>query len=151
MVPRELIEARAAGAIAQSFHAEHNRLYGYSLAQENAPIEIINVRVQAVGLTDKPTYRQQAWAGAEPVHAHKGRRAVYIPETKAFAKVPVFDGHRMAYGNRVQGPAMIEQETTAIFVSASFDCVVDALGSFALFQKGREDLVQSCMKEEALA
>jgi N-methylhydantoinase A len=151
VVPRELIEARAAGAIAQSFHAEHNRLYGYSLAPENAPIELINVRVQAVGLTDKPTYREQAWAGAEPVHARKGRRAVYIPETKAFAKVPVFDGHRMAYGNRVQGPAMIEQETTAIFVSASFDCVVDALGSFALFQKGREDLVQSCMKEEALA
>ena len=45
------------------------------------------------------------------------------------------------------GPAMLEQETTAIFVSASYDCAVDALGSFVLFQKGREDLVQSCVKE----
>ena len=43
--------------------------------------------------------------------------------------------------------------TTAIFVSASFDCVVDALGSFALYRKGREDLVESCIpeKKEALA
>ena len=150
-VPREMIAARDSLAIARAFHAEHNRLYGYSLAQENTPIEIINVRVQAVGLTDKPTYREQAWAGADAAHARKGQRSVYIPESKAFATVPVFDGHKMAYGNRVPGPAMIEQETTAIFVSSSFDCVVDALGSFALFQKGREDLVASCIKEEALA
>ena len=43
---------------------------------------------------------------------------------------------------------MIEQETTAIFVSDAFDCVVDALGSFALFRKGREDLVKSSLSKE---
>ena len=150
VIAPELIEARDSLAIAQAFHAEHNRLYGYSLVLENTPIEIINVRGQAVGLTDKPTYREQAWSGADCAHALKGRRAVYIPETKSLATVSVFDGHKMTYGNRVTGPAMIEQETTAIFVSASFDCVVDALGSFALFNKGREDLVASCIKEEAL-
>jgi N-methylhydantoinase A len=54
----------------------------------------------------------------------------------------------MRHGNRIDGPAMIEQETTAIFVSDAFDCVVDALGSFALFRKGREDLVKSCLNKE---
>jgi len=50
------------------------------------------------------------------------------------------------------GSALIEQETTAVLVSASFDCVLDALGSFVLFAKGREDLVQSCFaKEEVTA
>ena len=147
LVPRELIDQHDTAAIACAFHAEHNRLYGYSLEQENTPIEIINVRVQAIGVTDKPTYREEAWAGADAAHALKGKRAVYIPETKAFKDIPVYDGHRMRFGNRVDGPAMIEQETTAIFVSASFDCAVDALGSFVLFQKGREDLVQSCVKE----
>ncbi len=150
-VPAALLAARDTASIAQAFHAEHNRLYGYSLAQENTPIEIINVRVQAVGLTTKPTYREQPWSGPDSAHAIKGERAVYIPETKAFARVPVFDGHRLAHGNRVQGPAMIEQETTAIFVSNSYDCVVDALGSFALYAKGREELVASCFKEEATA
>jgi N-methylhydantoinase A len=148
LVPQELIQAHDAQAIAEAFHAEHNRLYGYSLAQENTAIEIINVRVQAVGLTDKPGYRKQAWAGTGAEHALKSQRSVYIPESAAFAEIKVFDGHRLAYGNRVQGPALIEQETTAIFVSASFDCVVDALGSFALYKKGRDDLVASCMKEE---
>jgi N-methylhydantoinase A len=54
----------------------------------------------------------------------------------------------MRFGNRIAGPAMIEQETTAIFISASYDCVVDSYGSFALYQKGREDLVGTCLEQE---
>jgi len=143
VVPRALLDARDAAGIARAFHAEHNRLYGYSLEQEKTPVEIINVRVQAVGATDKPAYREEAWAGADAAPALKGRRSVYLPETGAFAEVPIYDGHRMRCGNRIDGPAMIEQATTAIFVSASYDCVVDALGSFALYLKGREDLCRS--------
>jgi len=147
-VPRALIDRADAAAISRAFHAEHNRLYGYSLEQENTPVEIINVRVQAIGLTDKPYYKQESWAGADASAALKGRRKVYIPETNAFEEVPVYDGHRMRFGNQLAGPAMIEQETTAIFVSASYDCVVDSYGSFALYHKGREDLVKTCMEEE---
>lgn len=149
VVPRELIDRRDAAGIAGAFHAEHNRLYGYSLEQENTPVEIINVRVQAIGLTDKPSYREEAWSGEDAAHAFKGRRSVYIPETKAFSDIPLYDGHKLRCGNRIAGPAMIEEETTAVFVSASYDCVVDACGSFALFQKGREELVKSCINNEA--
>ncbi len=152
-VPRELLDRRDAAGIAAAFHVEHNRLFGYSLVQEATPIEIINVRVQAIGTTDRPAYREEAWAGAGAAHALKGARRAYVPETRAFADVPVYDGHRLRFGNRVDGPALVEQETTAIFVSAAYDCVVDALGSFALFAKGREDLVASCIRqtEEAVA
>jgi N-methylhydantoinase A len=146
-VPRELIDARDTVAIARAFNAEHNRLYGYSLEAENTPIEIINVRVQAIGITDKPTYRQEAWAGADASKALKGKRSMYIPETKSFRETPVYDGHKMHYGNRVTGPAMIEQVTTAIFVSDAYDCAVDALGSFVIWQKGREDLAKACFKD----
>jgi N-methylhydantoinase A len=152
-VPRELIDSRDTPAIAAAFNAEHNRLYGYSLEAEKTPIEIINVRVQAIGITDKPTYRQEAWGGTDASGALKGKRSMYIPETKTFRDTPVYDGHRMRFGNRIEGPAMIEQVTTAIFVSDSYDCAVDALGSFVIWQKGREDLAAACFKqtEEALA
>ena len=148
LVPRDLIDRRDTAAIARLFHAEHNRLYGYSLEQENTPLEIINVRVQSVGLTDKPSYKEEAWAGTDAGKALKGRRSVYIPETQAFREVPIYDGHKLRFGNRVEGPAMIEEETTAIFVSDSFDGAVDGLGSFVLFRKGREDLVKSCLSKE---
>ncbi|MCC7060153.1 MAG: hydantoinase/oxoprolinase family protein, partial [Burkholderiaceae bacterium] len=119
-VAHEAIATRNSAAIAQAFHAEHNRLYGYSLEQENTPIEIINVRVQAIGSVDMPAYRKDEWADTDAAQALKGRRAVYLPETRAFAEVPIYDGHRMRFGNHIEGPAMIEQATTAIFVSPSY-------------------------------
>jgi N-methylhydantoinase A len=152
-VPRALVDGRDGAGIAALFHAEHNRLFGYSLAEEATPVEIINVRVQAVGRTDRPAYVEEPWAGADAAGALKGRRGIYVPETRRFAEVPVYDGHRLRHGNRVDGPALIEQQTTAIVVGASYDCVVDALGSFVLFARGREDLVSSCIRqtEEATA
>ncbi len=148
LVPRELIDRHDVAAIAHLFHAEHNRLYGYSLEQENTPVEIINVRVQSIGATDRPAYKEESWAGEDASGALKGRRPVYIPEEKAFREVPIYDGHKLRRGNRIEGPAMVEEETTAIFVGASFDGVVDTYGSFALYRKGRTDLVQSCLARE---
>jgi N-methylhydantoinase A len=150
-VPRAAIAAGDARLIARAFHDEHHRLYGYSLEREGSPIEIINVRVQVVGQTDRPATRPEPWSGADPAAAVKSRRAVYLPETRAFAQVPVYAGERLRHGNRVDGPAVIELETTAIFVGAGFDCVVDALGSFVLFAKGRDDLVASCIRAEEVA
>jgi N-methylhydantoinase A len=141
-VPAGTIERRDAEAIARAFHAEHERLYGYALAEEGTPVEIINVRVQAIGRTARPRYREEAWGGEDAAHALKGRRSMYIPEAGSFQPVPVYDGHRLRYGNRLTGPAMIEEVTTAVFVSSGYDCAVDALGSFAVCRKGREDLVR---------
>ncbi len=146
-VPQDLIERRDAGAIAAAFHAEHLRLYGYSLQVEGSAVEIINVRLQAIGATDRPTYRSEAAGDADAGPALKSRRRVYVAERDAYAEVPVYDGHRMRSGQRLAGPALIEQETTAILVSDSFDCVVDALGSFVLYAKGREDLVAASLEQ----
>jgi len=141
VVPQTDFDARDENAIADVFHYEHNRLYGYSLKDQATPIEIINVRVQALGFTEKPTFSEEAFAGPDSSAALKGERPAYIFGKKSFATVPVYDGHKMHYGNVVSGPAIIEEITTAIYVSESFDCLVDKFGSFALYKKGREDLV----------
>jgi N-methylhydantoinase B len=73
LVPRELVAKGDVAAIARAFHAEHNRLYGYSLEAENPPIEIINVRVQSIGFTDKPSYRGESFAGEDASGALKGK------------------------------------------------------------------------------
>ena len=153
-LPLTLIAQRDAGAVARAFHAEHQRLFGYSLEAEGAAIEIINVRLQAIGMTDRPTYRSEAAGDADAGAALKGRRSVYIPERDAFADVAIYDGHRMRCGHRLRGPALVEQQTTTIFVSDSYDCAVDAFGSFVLYAKGRADLAgagAARAKEEAIA
>jgi N-methylhydantoinase A len=150
-VPLGAILTHDAAAIAGAFHAEHLRLYGYSLQAEGSPVEIINVRLQAIGATDRPTYRSEKIGDSNADAALKGRRSVYIAERDAFADVPVYDGHRMHCGHRVEGPALVEQQTTAIVISDGYDCVVDALGSFVLYAKGREDLVAGALRAEEIA
>ena len=140
-VPREAIRAHDAAAIARGLHREHNRLYGYSLEHENAPVEIINVRVQSVGAVDKPDHPVETWSDEDASRALKGRREAWVPEDDAFRRVPVYDGHRLAYGQRVAGPAIIEEVTTAIVLTGGWDAIVDRYGSFVLHRKGREDLI----------
>ena len=146
-VPLETIRAADAEAIQADFHAEHNRMYGYSLEDQGTPVEVINVRLQAVGVTDKPEYREEAYAGEDASAALKRERNVYVPEEAAFRTVPIYDGHVTRFGHRIAGPALIEQVNTTIFLSASYDCVCDKYGSFAVYQKGREDLVKSALRE----
>ncbi|MFO1298601.1 MAG: hydantoinase/oxoprolinase family protein [Rubrivivax sp.] len=145
VVPLDAIDRRDAETIARAFHAEHKRLYGYTLEAEASPVEIINVRLQAIGSTERPAYPREAKGSADAAAALKGRRSMYVPERDAFAEVPVYDGERLRHGHRVAGPALVELPTTAIFASDGYDLVVDSLGSFVLYAKGRQDLVAAAL------
>ncbi len=146
-VPLESVQAADLAGIRSAFHAEHNRLYGYSLEREGTPIELINVRLRALGITEKPAYRAEAYAGEDPQAALKGERRIYVPEQGALQPARVYDGHRTRFGNRIAGPAIIEQVNTTLLLSSAFDCVCDRYGSFAVYLKGREDLAAEALRE----
>ncbi len=147
-VPWAAIERRDPAAIARIFHAEHNRLYGYSMETENTPIELINMRLQAIGAVDQRGHAEEPYHRPSAADAAKGKRRMYIPETGAFQPVPTYDGHRLRHGNQIEGPALIETVTTAVFISANYDAVVDRHGSFVLYRKGRDDLVDTLLARE---
>lgn len=134
-VPADAIEAGEVDAIAQAFHAEHNRLYGYDLAGEGTDLELINVRVRPVGRTDKPDLPELPAGGADAAAARKGKRRAYLPERMTFADVDVYDGHRLQAGNVVEGPALIERIDTTIFVTSGFVASLDAHGSCRLTRR----------------
>jgi N-methylhydantoinase A len=133
-------------SLPERFHAEHNRLFGYALAEEGTPLELINLRVRAIGVTDKPLQRSEEHAGADPSHADKGERTVWVPEEKGFTQIPVFDGHALRHGNRISGAAIVEQRNTTLFVSAAYELVVDATGSMVVFQQGRSQALPESLR-----
>jgi len=146
-VPLAAVRKGDFSAIAAAFHAEHNRMYGYSLEEEGTPIELINVRVRALGITEKPALIEEAYAGEDPAAAFKGEREIHLPERDETHTVPVYDGHRTRFGHRLAGPAIVEQVNTTLLLSSSFDCVCDRYGSFSVYLKGREDLVEETLRE----
>ncbi|WP_025322208.1 hydantoinase/oxoprolinase family protein [Deferrisoma camini] len=126
-------------AFAARFHPQHDALYGYNLAEKGTPVELINVRVTTVGRTDKPRLAPEPLAGEDPSPAFKRSRSAYLPREKRFADVPVYDGMKLRHGNRIAGPAIIEQVNTTTFVTPEFSVVVDPLGTYTLYLKERED------------
>ncbi len=118
--------------MAKGFHAEHNRLYGYDLKDEKTIMELVNIRITALGITDKPGFRKEIFAGADVSQALKGQRPVFIPSKMAFAPINIYDGDKMNHGNHVMGPAIIEQKNTTIFVPSMFEIECDQYGSFMM-------------------
>lgn len=125
-------------SIAKRFHLEHNKLYGYSLEEEGTPVELINMRLTCIGKTEKPRFIEEEYDGEDPSGAIKNRRKVYLPNKKEFEEAPVYDGFKLKFGNKVEGPAIIEQVNTTTFVTPEYDVICDKYGSYTMYLKSRE-------------
>jgi N-methylhydantoinase A len=125
-----LTEADVDGAVA-AFHDKHESLYGY--AMRGTPIELINLRLTALGRTDKPALEQSSSGGEDPSHARKASRQAFFDGD--FREVDVFDGLALKRDNRVVGPAIVEQPTTTVVVTSGYDLTVDAYGNYVLQPK----------------
>jgi N-methylhydantoinase A len=131
-VPARLLKAGDWHGVRRLFHAQHDRMYGYSLAEDDSMVELLNLRLTAIGVTAKPPAQLQPRRGAGASHALKNERAVYLPDRRAFAQVAVYDGDCLVHGNQVRGPAVIESANTTIFVPAGCAGGYDALGNCVL-------------------
>jgi len=125
-------------SVATKFHPEHNRLYGYSLEEVGTPIELINLRLTSTGKTIKPKFKKEEYDKLDFSKALKKKRKVYLPLKGAFEEVPVYDGHKLRYGNKVEGPAVIEQVNTTTFVTPEYNILSDKYGSYTMFLKTKE-------------
>ncbi|MCC7072417.1 MAG: hydantoinase/oxoprolinase family protein [Deltaproteobacteria bacterium] len=119
-------------ATTSAFHAEHNRLYGYDLGKEGTDIELITVRLKAVGTTDKPVLPRVPPAEGEIKRALSGARRAFVPEDNDFELTPIYQASMLMAGDHIPGPALIERVDTTIVVTRSFSATIDALGSARL-------------------
>jgi N-methylhydantoinase A len=141
-ITREELEGGDFESMAAKFHPEHNRLYGYSLEEERTPIELINLRLSSIGKTAKPKFREEDFDQEDPSKAFKKKRKVYLPQKKAFAEVPVYDGHKLSYGNKIKGPAILEQVNTTTFVTPEYNVICDQFGSYTMYLKEKEEEIK---------
>jgi N-methylhydantoinase A len=114
--------------IVETFHQRHDTLYGYSMP--SAGVEIINLRVCARGITDKPKLKELPYKGKDASLALKGKRQAFF-EGK-FMVTPIYGVERLEHGNVMQGPALLEQSTSTTVVPPGWNVVCDAFGNFEL-------------------
>jgi len=138
-IPLEVILKFQLHLVSDLFHAEHNRLFGYSLEKEATPLEIINLRLRAIGITDKPESISADTGikdkSADPALALKNYREVYIPESDDIQKIPVYDGDALPGICTIKGPAIIEQVNTSVFLGSSYNCQSGNYAALIVYDK----------------
>ena len=92
-----------------AFERRHEQLYTYSL-EEQEPV-LVNARVATVGLMPAPPAEPSA-TGLPPAPP-RGERQIYLG---AWGPAPVYAFADLAAGQAIEGPAIVESDTTTVLL-----------------------------------
>lgn len=115
------------------FHNAHKTAYGY--AREDAPLEIVNLRLKAIGKVHPPVLVSQQMADCDPSPALLGFRQVITGQNKSgpvISDVPHYRFEMLQPGNWISGPALIISEDTTVLVPPNDEAVVDIYGNILI-------------------
>lgn len=113
-------------ALRSAFDAEHERLYGQCSPSE--PVEIVNHRVGAIGSVRKARLSTLAPRDSGTATPRNHRRALFNLED-GWQDCPVFNRERLHPGDRVIGPAFVEDNGSSFVLFPWHRLHVDALGN----------------------
>jgi len=113
-----------------AFHAEHKAQYSYDI-QERI-VEIVNCRLEAVGVTPKPPMRSaEGQAGMESVI---DRRQVHFGANGGWQQAAVHDRAQLTPGTSIAGPAVVEEMSSTTIVPPNHHATVDDIGNLIMEQ-----------------
>lgn len=126
--PFDITEA-ALERLKAAFHARHEELYTYSEPQ--SAVEVVNVESAITGAVDKPA-RLTIAAGRGAHHALKGTREMIFTADSIPQETPVYDGALLGAGDRIIGPAVIQEVTTTLVIEPGWLAELDATGVYVV-------------------
>jgi N-methylhydantoinase A len=115
------------------FHQEHKQLYGYAM---DRPVEIVNLRLRALGRMTKPSIRLQTQE-KETQPALPRRRKIYL-RSHGWVESTVLAREVLVSGRNVQGPAIIEGRESTIVILPRQRASVDSYGNVIIESEGTE-------------
>ena len=124
-IPEDLRRRPEAGAIAELFHREHERIYDFR--DLDSGVEITTGRIRVTGRLpplDLPAVAEGC--GARPA----GRRRVFHAGTHHEA--PVYRRPDLGRGDTITGPAIVEQEDSTTWILPGWQGRVDPIGNLLI-------------------
>jgi N-methylhydantoinase A len=111
-------------ALVASFHSEHEREFAYA-REDDAPVEIYQLALRAVGVTPKPELTRHEPEPDAPLPEPVARRPVHFDEDEHALDTPVFDRDTLRAGTRLEGPAIVQQLDSTVVVPPGVTAEVD--------------------------
>ncbi len=112
--------------VRQAFEAAYVALYGHTMPR--TPIEAVSWRVVAHGPRPALTLPEAKGGG----RARKGERDIYLPESRGYGRVPVFDRYALPAAWAFEGPAVIEERESTVVVNGPARITADAIGNLVV-------------------
>src|SRR5713101_3850662 len=126
-LPARVFEEQDRAAIKRHFDDMHLLRYGSSAPAERA--EIVSLRTTVTGIMRKPVVEEIAVGGAAPSKAARtGKRPVYF-DGHGFIDTRTFARDRLTAGNRIKGPALIEEHASTTVLMPGDAMEVDRFGN----------------------
>ena len=111
----------------EKFAAAHMRLYGHG--DPDANMEQVSVRCRAIGHVRAPEVAKiPASEGKTPSRT----RMTYFDRAEKAISTEVISRDGLGAGNRIEGPAIVEEWTMTTIVPPNWSCVVDDYGNLVL-------------------
>jgi N-methylhydantoinase A len=112
----------------EAFGKKHEALYTFSMPWKG--VEVLTLRLKA-SVDKAPFHLPRIKKGkANPSTALKRTRMAWFQGKKV--KAPVYDGDLVRAGNKIPGPAIIEESTTTVVIPESYTCRVDGHKNYVL-------------------
>ena len=118
-------------ALVERFHAAHELRFGY--ARNDAPVEVVNLRLTATGETDKPPIQSVSLADTDASEAFTVQNPV-IFEGEALP-TDFYRREALRPGNQITGPAIVTEFSATTVIPPNFSAVVDAYQNLILAKK----------------
>ncbi len=116
--------------ITERFHAAHLQQYGHSMMQD--PIEIVTLRLRAVGLLPRPDLARVAAGSGDLAAASRGTRMVYDRASRSRIEYQVYDRMKLGAGDSLSGPAIVEEPSSTTMVHSGDELSVGEYGELQI-------------------
>lgn len=128
-VPSGAVDANWIEEVARRFHEVHERQYFRRF--EDAPIQLINIRVAGIGLMPELKWPRHEAHGPDPSAAFSYEAPVWfwVDDRAKQLNTKVYKRELLRTGNVVEGPAIIEQFDTTLVVIPGMQARVDEAGN----------------------
>jgi N-methylhydantoinase A len=128
-IPGHILTANDLTRIISDFNEAHQTQYGHRM---DDPVELVTVRLRAVGLLPRPFLPTVAAGTGNATKARKGSRLVYQALSDRYVDYAVYDRSRLQFRDRVEGPAIIEEPTCTTIVHAGDVMTVGEYGELVI-------------------
>ena len=116
--------------ITDSFNKAHEQAYGHSMHED--PIEIVTLRLRAIGLLPRPDLQKIEKSSGDIEAARKGSRDVFVRAENAKVSYTVYDRMKLGAGDKIEGPAIIEEPSSTTMVHRGDKLTVGEYGELQI-------------------